>query len=69
MRSSFVFLLSPHKECIKDDNVRLVSSLDELHKLHDAFEDELQLYKIPYCKINDLDRNSRIQCVLSKIKT
>lgn len=68
MRSSFVFLLAPHKEIINDDNVRLVSTIDELHKLYQAFEEELLYHNIPYCKITELDRNARVQSVLTEIQ-
>lgn len=68
MRSSFVFLLAPHKEIIQDDNTRLVSTIEELQKLYQAFEEELQCHNIPYCKITELDRNTRVQTVIREIQ-
>ena len=68
MKSSLVFLVTPHQECIKEDIVRLQSSINELNHLHQAFEEELNDHCIPYCKITDLDRITRVATVLGELE-
>ena len=63
-----MLLISPHKECIHDDNVRISSSLEELRKFHDLFEQELRFNKVPFLKITVLDRTKRVEQVVAAME-
>ncbi|KAL4220913.1 hypothetical protein ACF0H5_019179 [Mactra antiquata] len=68
LKQSLIFLIYPHQECLEDDNVRLTPTLAELIRFHDSFEKELQMHDIPYIKVTELDRQSRVTRVLDEIK-
>ncbi|XP_045215469.1 uncharacterized protein LOC123565739 [Mercenaria mercenaria] len=67
LRKSLVILVSPHLECIRDDTVRLTSSLEELQEFYVKFEEELQRNNIKYMKLAQLDRQERVNIVLNEI--
>ncbi|KAH3733331.1 hypothetical protein DPMN_039757 [Dreissena polymorpha] len=68
LRRSLVILVAPHHEIIKDDSVRLTSSIEELRDFYNVFAAELNYQKIPYVALYDLDRKVRVERVLNELK-
>ncbi|KAH3733369.1 hypothetical protein DPMN_039795 [Dreissena polymorpha] len=56
------------REIIKDDSVRLTSSIEELRDFYSVFAAELNYQKIPYVALYDIDRNVSIERVLNELK-
>ncbi|XP_060583365.1 uncharacterized protein LOC132739631 [Ruditapes philippinarum] len=67
MRRSFVILVSPHPECITDDNVRLPSPIEELREFHAKFKQELHKNNIKYLELTQLDRQERVNIVIKEL--
>ena len=68
MRHSLVLLISPHKEIIQDDSVRLDSDFDELQGFYRLFQHELTVNEIPFENITILDRKERVNQVVSALE-
>ncbi|CAH1258238.1 Hypp1979 [Branchiostoma lanceolatum] len=66
-KTSLVFVLTPHQECIKDDGFRMMGTLEELQRYTIAMTTILHENDIPFTLIRDLDRQKRVQIVREKI--
>lgn len=64
-----IFLIEPQPECISDDNVRLVSTLDELLTYTVHLKRLYDHLSIPYVTVDMLDRKERISFILNHVET
>ncbi|XP_063427271.1 uncharacterized protein LOC134710799 [Mytilus trossulus] len=68
LKTAFIFVIKPQKECIVDDGVRLSPKLKELDVFHNSILREYKLLGIPVFEITELDRQKRKAFILEKIQ-
>ncbi|XP_062610934.1 uncharacterized protein LOC134272768 isoform X2 [Saccostrea cucullata] len=69
LRTSVIFLIEPQPECISDDKVRLVSTLEELHTYTAYLKRLYDSLAIPYVTVDILDRRDRVSFILQCLQT
>ncbi|XP_062511029.1 uncharacterized protein LOC134186944 [Corticium candelabrum] len=68
-KSSRLFVIEPHQQCIEDDGVRVRPNLKELQEFTRVMKKTLDENRINYTIIHDLDIRRRVQVVLEATKT
>ncbi|KAK3090691.1 hypothetical protein FSP39_013763 [Pinctada imbricata] len=68
LKSALIFLVEPQQECIKDDSVRLVSTLSDLKYFTEVLKDIMKEEDVPFVCIPMLDRMERVKFVLDVIE-
>lgn len=68
LQTSVIFLIEPQPECISDDSVRLVSTLDELRTYSTHLKRLYARFNIPYVTVPMLDRQERVSFILQYLR-
>ncbi|XP_011451573.3 uncharacterized protein [Magallana gigas] len=68
LQTSVIFLIEPQPECISDDSVRLVSTLDELRAYSTHLKRLYARFHIPYVTVPMLDRQERVSFILQYLR-
>ncbi len=66
--NTLLFLVAPQKACIHDDGFRMTPKWPELLRFHQDMKTLLNDLNIQYHEIDFLDRESRVQFVLDRIR-
>ena len=61
--SSHLFVITPNRECIEDDGVRMKPKLEELQKFTDCMKKTLEENAISFKEIDVLDLEERVKVV------
>ncbi|XP_071941216.1 uncharacterized protein [Antedon mediterranea] len=67
-KNSLIFVVHPHKECMKKDGVRITPVWNELTRFTEILTQLLDHLQINYVPITVLDRNERCQIVVNQIQ-
>jgi predicted ATPase len=65
--ASYIFVITPNRECIKDDGVRLQPKLEDLQKFTQCMKKTLRENAIRFHEIDVLDIEERVKRVVEKL--